>query len=106
MHASPSNGDAEASGRVAALRQDLAAARDAEVSVMWSLQSELRRLAWTTVHCTLSVHSAMSRAVAAQFSCVQATLPVVICDHASEDCCSTIILMLSLANIHTLHLAT
>ncbi|KAL3145052.1 hypothetical protein ABBQ32_003541 [Trebouxia sp. C0010 RCD-2024] len=43
MHASPSNGDAEAIGRVAALRQDLAAARDAEVSVMRSLQSELRR---------------------------------------------------------------
>lgn len=43
-HLSSLNGYAEASDRVAALRQDLAAAREAEVSVMRSLQSELRRV--------------------------------------------------------------
>lgn len=88
MHASPSNGDAEAIGRVAALRQDLAAARDAEVSVMRSLQSELRRLAWTTVFYTLRAHSARSHAVAAPFflcagnpACTDLTTPVKLLQH-------------------------
>ena len=51
--ASPSHGDAETSAREAALRQDLAAVREAEVSVMRSLQSELRRSAWTQLTPTI-----------------------------------------------------
>ena len=45
LHASLSSEVAETNEKEAALRQNLSAARDAELSVMRSLQSELRRSA-------------------------------------------------------------
>ena len=60
LRGSDCNGGAEAYERVAAVGQDLPAERDAEVSVMRSLQSELRRSACLhTVSAPLAVHSAV-----------------------------------------------
>lgn len=64
LHASASDGGGESRDRIAALGQGLSAARDAEVSVMHSLQSELRRSAYSMqvhiVSAPLVVHSAMA----------------------------------------------